>query len=323
MSGPTIPMKPTDLPKFRSLLRGMSAEDLLSVMPDVRQRERDVESELVIREAEHATNHCPHCGCESIVKNGQKDGRQRFKCRNPDCHKQFNAMTGTPLARLRMADKHIPNANCMIDGLSVRDVARRLGVNSKTAFRWRHRFLVVMKAEQPTILSGVVEADETFFLESLKGKRSQMPRPSKKRGTPAKTPGLSKEQIPVIVARDRSTGATLTAKLATRSAKNIGAKLIPVLSKDTLLCSDGAKAYAVIGRQVGITVKSIKASKKVNPYHLNNVNSYDSRLKGWMYRFHGVATKNLDNYLGWHRKLEKEGPTLAGKTLVAGSLAHR
>ena len=300
-------MKPTDLPKFRSLLHGMSAEDLLNIMPDVRQREWDVESEIVIREAEHTTNHCPHCGCESIVKNGQKDGHQRFKCRNPDCHKQFNSMTGTPLARLRMADKHIPNANCMIDGLSIRDVARRLGVDCKTAFRWRHRVLVVMEAEQPTNLSGVVEADETFFLESFKGMRSQMPRPSKNHGTPAKLPGLSKKQIPVNVAHDRSTGATLTAKIATRSAKNIGAKLIPGLSKDTLLCSDGAKAYAVIGKQIGITVKSIKATE---------------RVKGCMYRFHGVATKNLDNYLGWHRKLEKEGPELVGKTLVAGSLAH-
>jgi transposase-like protein len=210
MSGPTIPMNPTDLPKFRSLLRRMSAEDLLSVMPDVRQRERDVESDLVIREAEQAINSCPHCGCETLVKNGHKDGRQRFQCKA--CNKRFNAMTGTPLARLRMADKHIPNANCMIDGLSIRDVAYKIGVNPKTAFRWRHRFLVAMEAEQPQVLSGVVEADETFFLESFKGKRSNMPRPAKKRGTPAKSPGLSKEQIPVIVARDRSTGATLTEK---------------------------------------------------------------------------------------------------------------
>ena len=321
MSGPTIPMNPTDLPKFRSLLRRMSAEDLLSVMPDVRQRERDVESDLVIREAEQAIDRCPHCGCVKVVKAGQKGGRQRFQCK--DCGKRFNAMTGTPLARLRMADKHIPNANCMIDGLSIRDVAYKIGVNPKTAFRWRHRFLVAMEAEQPHMLSGVVEVDETFFLESFKGKRSNMPRPAKTRGTPAKSPGLSKEQIPVIVARDRSTGATMTAKIASRSAKNIGAKLIPVLSKDTLLCSDGAKAYASIGKRIGITVKSIKASKKVNPYHLNNVNSYDSRLKGWMFRFRGVATIYLDNYLGWHRMLDKSGPELAGKTLVAGSLAHR
>ncbi len=28
-------------------------------------------------------------------------------------------------------------------------------------------------------------------------------------------------------------------------------------------------------------------------YHIQNVNAYDSRLKGWMHRFNGVATKYL------------------------------
>lgn len=35
------------------------------------------------------------------------------------------------------------------------------------------------------------------------------------------------------------------------------------------------------------------------------INAYDSRLKGWMHRFHGVATKYLENYLGWRRMLER------------------
>ena len=35
----------------------------------------------------------------------------------------------------------------------------------------------------------------------------------------------------------------------------------------------------------------------VGVYHLQNVNAYDSRLKNWMGRFHGVATKYLENYL--------------------------
>ncbi len=30
---------------------------------------------------------------------------------------------------------------------------------------------------------------------------------------------------------------------------------------------------------------------------MNNVNAYHGRLKEWMRRFHGVATKNLPNYL--------------------------
>jgi len=42
-----------------------------------------------------------------------------------------------------------------------------------------------------------------------------------------------------------------------------------------------------------------------------------------MYRFHGVATKNLDVYLGWHRMLDKFGPALPAKHLAEGSLAFQ
>jgi hypothetical protein len=41
------------------------------------------------------------------------------------------------------------------------------------------------------------------------------------------------------------------------------------------------------------------------------VNAYHGRLKGWMARFHGVATKYLPNYLGWRRFLERFGSSLA------------
>jgi hypothetical protein len=40
-------------------------------------------------------------------------------------------------------------------------------------------------------------------------------------------------------------------------------------------------------------------------YHIQNVNAYDSRLKNWIRRFHGVATKYLDSYLGWFRTLDR------------------
>jgi len=40
---------------------------------------------------------------------------------------------------------------------------------------------------------------------------------------------------------------------------------------------------------------------------INNVNAYHGRLKRWLDRFNGVATKNLPNYLGWRRALEAWG----------------
>jgi hypothetical protein len=36
--------------------------------------------------------------------------------------------------------------------------------------------------------------------------------------------------------------------------------------------------------------------------------AYDSRLKTWIRRFNGVATKYLDSYLGWFRTLDRSGP---------------
>lgn len=41
-------------------------------------------------------------------------------------------------------------------------------------------------------------------------------------------------------------------------------------------------------------------------WHVQNVNAYHSRLKGWVYKFHGVSTRYLANYLGWFRALDRE-----------------
>jgi transposase-like protein len=311
----------SDLQQLLEDLRGLSAEECLEVKAVLRIREQQVQSSLVMREAENAIKACPHCDCADIAKAGCKDGRQRFRCKA--CCKTFNALTGTPLARLRKAEKHIENGQCMVEGLSVRKTARHLGVSVPTAFLWRHRFLQAQREVQPEQLSGVVEVDETFFLESFKGQRQGIPRPSKTRGTPAKKAGLSFEQIPVLVARDRSSSATLTAVLPSRKAKDIGARLLPILSTDSLLCSDGASAYRIIAKTKGIKVKSTPAKPPAGIYHINNVNAYDSRLKGWMFRFQGVATKYLPNYLGWHRMLDKVNASPSGKAMVAASLAPR
>jgi len=62
-----------------------------------------------------------------------------------------------------------------------------------------------------------------------------------------------------------------------------------------------------------------KKHKTIGTLHINNVNAYDQRLKKWMGRFHGVATKNLSNYLGWHRWLDaaKKRKATARKFLIA------
>ena len=55
-------------------------------------------------------------------------------------------------------------------------------------------------------------------------------------------------------------------------------------------------------------------------FHINNVNAYHGRLKEWMRRFHGVATKNLPNYLGWRRALEALGPKAKPEDWILGAI---
>lgn len=47
-----------------------------------------------------------------------------------------------------------------------------------------------------------------------------------------------------------------------------------------------------------------KQRVKKGIYHVQHVNNFHNRLKTWMDRFKGVATKYLDNYLYWFRWLE-------------------
>lgn len=55
-------------------------------------------------------------------------------------------------------------------------------------------------------------------------------------------------------------------------------------------------------------------------FHLNNVNAYHGRLKEWLRRFHGVATKNLPNYLGWRRTLEALGHQASPAAFILGAM---
>ena len=44
-------------------------------------------------------NQCPHCGGVRLLAWGNANGLRRRRC--ADCRRTFNALTGTPLARLR------------------------------------------------------------------------------------------------------------------------------------------------------------------------------------------------------------------------------
>lgn len=261
---------------------------------------------------------CPHCGSSEVGKWGSANGFKRYRCK--PCKVTFNALTGTPLAQLHKRELWLPHAQALVDGISLRKVAARLDVDLTTAFRWRHRFLKAPKDRKAKTLDGTVEADETYFLYSEKG-ASKLDRPARKRGGTATKPGLSAEQVPVLIARDRNK-ATTDQILPDRSEKSIAAVLEPVVAKSAILVSDGAKAYRAFANRAGIVHVELNVGAgehRWGIYHVQNVNNYGSRLKTWIRRFNGVATKYLDSYLGWHRTEDREGDTLSAKYMLAAA----
>src|SRR5271157_6107611 len=248
---------------------------------------------------------CPHCGRDDVRPWGKAGGKPRYRCTS--CRKTFNPLTGTPLAGLHHQDRWPDQAQALIAGETVAKAAERCKVAYTTAFRWRHRFLSALNLDKPPCLSGIVEADETFILESFKGKRRDLPRAPRKRGGKAAKRGLSAEQIPVIVARDR-TGATIDAVLPRLDAASITAALGQVITRPAELCCDGGAAITAFARRAQVKFHVLPAPGTPKPeapdLHINNVNAYHGRLKEWMRRFHGVATKNLPTYLSWRRTIE-------------------
>ena len=267
-----------------------------------------------------ATTGCPHCDSDDIRPWGRAGGKPRYRC--VTCSRTFNPLTGTPLSGLHYPNRWGDQAQALIEGETVAKAAARCGVDYTTAFRWRHRFLKALTLDKPTSLSGIVEADETFILESFKGKRRDLPRVPRKRGGKAAKRGLSAEQIPVIVARDR-TGATIDGILPRLDAASITMVLGPVVEKSAQFCCDGGTAIKAYARRAGVTIHVLPAPGTPRPeapdLHINNVNAYHGRLKEWMRRFHGVATANLPNYLSWRRTIEALGNRSTQEAWIMGA----
>ena len=250
---------------------------------------------------------CPRCKGRILYRHGEANGMQRYRCRA--CGRTFNALTDTPLARLRHKSKWLDYLDCMLDSRTVRKAAARIEVAKNTSMRWRHRFLALTKNDRPAVLTGIAEADETFLLESQKGAR-KMDRPARRHGGKASKRGISSEQVCILVVRDRS---GLTCDFVTGRGPVTTAQLLqhlpPILASDTLLVTDANAAYRAFAKDTGIThaFVNLRAGVRVNgAIHVQNVNSYHSRFHDWLRPFHGVATRYLPNYLGWRWAIDQE-----------------
>lgn len=269
---------------------------------------------------------CPHCKAQGkgVSKCGKTaSGKQRFKCQH--CGKTFSATTGGVLYYTKKPfQKWREFVSCFLHGFSVRKCAEVLDINKNTAFLWRHKICDSLNNILNGIsLSGIVEADETYFRVSYKGSAVEG-RKARKRGSSifhkGRKRGLSNEQVCVPCAVNRSgQSVSKISEVGKSSAIGIKAVIGSHISEGSILCVDGEKAYGAVAKERELNCVRVGAlfSKK-GVYSIQHVNAYHTHLKGFIEHFYGVSTKHLNNYLVYHNFANhaKETYTEKGRLLT-------
>ena len=280
-----------------SAARGLTRAQRREALAVLSGRSEGEASKAAIELGVDEARRCPHCASEGAVSRGMARGLRRYQCKG--CGRTFNALSGTPLSGLHHKERWLSFGASLAKGETVKASAARCDVAVSTAFRWRHRFLAAARSDSE-VLKGIVEADETYVLESRKGARG-LGRKARRRGGKAKKRGLSREQVPVLMAADRS-GTTVSAVLPRVDAAALAAALDPVVAKDALLVSDGGASYPPCAAALGVSHEALNRSmgeRVRGDLHVQTVNSRHSRLKDFLRPRRGIATRYLDNYLSW------------------------
>ena len=296
---------------FTSWLNELSGGQVEELKAELVQCSSLADCLAIIEERGRKLRACPHCGGEKLYRHGcTYYGLQRYRCRQ--CTRSFNALTNTPLAFIRLRDKWLPFLQCMLGSMTVRAAADSTGIHRNTSFRWRHRFLAMAKEDRPRPLQGIVEADETYLLESQKGSR-HLTRPARRRGGKSRRRGINNDHDCIVVARDRG-GRTcdFVTGRGPVTAQQLCACLPPVMATNVLLATDGAAAYRAFAKRARIEHRAVNLRQSIRVcelIHVQNVHRYHSLFKNWLLRFHGVASRYLAHYLGWIHELQRRTVT--------------
>jgi len=250
--------------------------------------------------AEIEPDTCPCCGDQNAVfiRKGILCGKQRFQCKS--CGRKFTYDT-----KQLTSNSHQPMESWIVlleDTLSLASLdstAEKIGVCHSTAFRMRHKLLVYMEevVTGADPLEALIEADETYVIESQKGTKVTHRKP-RRHGESSGKRGLSNDQLCVCVATDRD--HHVIARCVNRAkpgSEDIMNALGDHIAEKSVLLFDGITSYNYLAEQKSCEKVSLVGHESYNKvYHLNTVNSLHSRFKAMMRKLRGVATKYLNRY---------------------------
>jgi transposase-like protein len=240
-------------------------------------------------EETHAS--CPHCKSRKVVRNGRQNRKQSYLCR--ECGKRYVSTSRTAIQNSHSSAtvwKQVISDT--VNGVSIDKTAESLDLHHETVFNMRHKILYCVEQSliaNPTELIGVCETDETYVLESMKGRKlpNEYHRKPRKHGAVASKRGISNEYV-CVCASVGSDGNNVA--VAVNRASPSGEEILDVfgkrVSESTVVLCDGKQSYNALEEKCTVAVTK----------RINRVNGFHSFIKQKMEKARGVATIYLNRY---------------------------
>ena len=235
---------------------------------------------------------CPYCGSSrhSIRKN-----EFRYNCNR--CRRSYSVLIGTlfestklPLTKWFVAITLILNAK---KGISSLQLGRDIGVNRKTAWYLQKRIRTAME-DNDTILSGIVEVDETYLGGSISNKHYFT---KLKSGKYHKT-GME-HKLPVLGMAERN-GKVILKVLKKAWGKEIQPIMKTKITSNSTIVTDGFGGYYNLKESFNnhIILNHTKYKRKEGIYHTNTIEGIWTTIKrAIMGQYHKLSMEHAQSYL--------------------------
>ena len=244
---------------------------------------------------------CPKCDSNIIVKNGHKNGTQRYLCNS--CLKYFSITTNTILSYSKISyNQLITLLGCLLDNKPNNETALLLKMSGRETYNLRIKIMSVLESlDRDIVLKGLIQMDEMYLRISFKGKKKEkMPRKSHRNGFEDRTSGISKHQVCILFAIDSYDNiiikvvgnGPLTTKMIEDNFNN-------KIEKGSIVVTDSKSSYIEFAKKNDLILKQIPADKFTleDKYNLAEVNELMSEFEIMFQECRGLSTRHLQQYL--------------------------
>jgi transposase-like protein len=251
--------------------------------------------DFLIKQRWNGVPTCPYCGC---TKSYNIENGKRFKCANNQCYKKYTVTIGTVMEASNIPLTTWLPAMYIITahkkGISSVQLAKDLGVTQKTAWFMLHRIRESLKESYPQMLSGIVEADETYMGRKFRSEYKGLP-PEKvydKRSDRTQRMGT----IVGLMAREQD--KIIVKAVNQPNSENVKPILKQHIKPQSILFTDEAYIYrSGLDEYYHQTVNHYKREWTRGMIHTNNVEAFWSVMKRGVYGiYHQISYKHLQRY---------------------------